>query len=57
MNLTAVVTTKKVPGGVEIHALTNGRRVVIQLDDLPALTLSDELAKHCEIRTPSRRPS
>lgn len=50
MNLAAVVTTKKVPGGVEIHALCSGRRVVIALDDLPALTLSDELAKHCEQR-------
>lgn len=50
MNLAAVVTTKKVPGGVEIHALSNGRRVVIALDDLPALTLADELCKHCEQR-------
>jgi hypothetical protein len=48
MNLAAVVSTKKVPGGVEIHALANGRRVVINLDDLPALTLADELCKHCE---------
>ncbi len=48
MNLPAVVTVKPTPLGVELHALANGRRVVLALGALDGLTLADDLSRACE---------
>ncbi len=39
----AVVTVKPAPGGVELHAVADGQRVVLALDAAAGLSLADEI--------------